>query len=125
MKYLLDTHILLWWLSDPKKLSKKAQTLIHDRNQDIFVSSVSFWELVIKSGLGRIEIPRNLLKILADDSIEILPLFPEATLGVLDLPQIHKDPFDRMLIAQAKFHDMVLITRDESITEYPITLIKG
>jgi PIN domain nuclease of toxin-antitoxin system len=125
MEYLLDTHILLWWLNDPKKIRKKAHGIIADRENKVYVSSVSFWEIAIKNSLGRINIPRNMLKILSEDTLEILPLYPEETLLVTDLPDLHKDPFDRMLIAQAKFNDLVLITRDRVIPKYPVVTIAG
>lgn len=125
MEYLLDTHILLWWLNDPKKIRKKAHTIIADRENKVYISSVSFWEIAIKNSLGRINIPRNMLNILSEDALEILPLYPEETLLVTDLPDIHKDPFDRMLIAQAKFNDLVLITRDRVIPKYPIVTVTG
>jgi len=125
MKYLLDTHILLWWLSEPKKLSKKAQSIIQDRRVTIYVSSASFWEIAIKNSMGRINMPRNLLQILESENLTLLPINPEETLGVIDLPDIHKDPFDRLLIAQAKYYDLIFITRDKIIVEYPVITIKG
>jgi len=120
MEYLLDTHIILWWLADPKKLSAKIRSIITDRANRLSVSSVSFWEMAIKSSIGRITIPRNMLRILADESIEVLPLDAEEALSVVDLPEIHKDPFDRMLVAQAKYNDLILVTQDKMIKKYPI-----
>ncbi len=125
MRYLLDTHIMLWWLAEPKKLSKKAQAIISDKENSISVSSVSFWELAIKSSLGRVTIPHNLLTILRHNQIEILPLQAEEALSAHDLPDLHKDPFDRMLIAQAKYGGLVFITHDKMILDYPITTIKS
>ena len=125
MRYLLDTHVVLWWLVEPKKLSKKSRTIIEDKQNNICVSSVSFWELSIKSALGPVNIPHNLLALLRHENFEIMPLEAEEALSVGDLPDIHKDPFDRMLVAQAKYNDLVLITRDKIITDYPITFIKA
>lgn len=125
MRYLLDTHVALWWLTEPKELSKKAYDIIADKENSICVSSVSFWELAIKSSLERVTIPHNLLSILSHDNIEILPMVAEEALSIVDLPNLHKDPFDRMLIAQAKYNGLVFITRDEAIQDYPITMIKA
>lgn len=125
MRYLLDTHVVLWWLTEPAKISKQARAIIADRENSICVSSVSFWELSIKSALGRVNIPNNLLTILRTNSFEIIPLEAEEALSVADLPDLHKDPFDRMLIAQAKYNDLVLITRDKIIEEYPVTFLKA
>lgn len=125
MNYLLDTHVVLWWLSDPKKIAKKAKQIIQDREQAIFISSVSFWEMAVKSSLGRLNIPRNMLNILLNDGFQTLPLEPEAALSIIDLPDFHKDPFDRMLVSQAKYHDMVFITRDKHIKKYPLVTVNG
>lgn len=125
MKYLLDTHIMLWWLVDPKKLSKKAHLIISDRQHTLYISSVSFWELAIKNSLGKITIPRNLIQLLTAEGFEFLPLYPSEALSIVDLPTIHNDPFDRMLISQAKFHDLVFITRDKILADYPVISLKG
>ncbi len=125
MQYLLDTHIVLWWLAEPEKLSKRARAIIADKENSICVSSVSFWELAIKSALGRVTIPHNLLPILRHNNFDILPLEAEEALSVHDLPDLHKDPFDRMLIAQAKYNGLVFMTRDKAIFDYPIVTIKS
>ncbi len=125
MKYLLDTHVILWWLSDPKRLSKKVRDLIADRDQQICVSSVSFWEMAIKASIGRLTLPNSILDIVKQDAIELLSMTAEDGLAVVDLPILHNDPFDRLLVVQAKRHDMVLITRDQYILKYPVTTIKA
>lgn len=125
MKYLIDTHIILWWLTEPNQIQKKARAVLEDKSQEIYVSSVSFWELAIKSSLGCIELPHNILSILKEENFKVLSLEAEVTLGVCDLPLLHKDPFDRMLISQAKYHDMVLITRDKIMPKYPLVTMKG
>lgn len=123
MKYLLDTQIILWWLTEPEKLSDKIRTIIEDRSNSIFLSSVSFWEMAIKQSIGRLIIPKNMIDILALQKFEILPLTAEEGLGVSDLPFIHRDPFDRILVIQAKINNLVLITGDQKITEYPVPTI--
>ncbi len=121
--YLLDTHIILWWLMTPDNLSAAAHQIITDRHNTIFVSSISFWEMSIKSSLGKLTLPNNLLTILKTDGFKVLPLIPEESLTIMDLPPIHQDPFDRMLIAQAKYNNLVFLTRDKKIQEYPIPII--
>lgn len=125
MNYLLDTHVLLCWLAEPKKISKRAFEIIADQENQINVSSVSFLELAIKSSIGRVTIPQNLLSIVEHNNFTLLPMITEEALSTLDLPNIHKDPFDRLLIAQAKYNSLIFITHDKAIQDYPITLIKA
>lgn len=125
MNYLLDTHIVIWWLTTPRELSKPARTILEDKHNQIYVSTASFWEMAIKQSLGRITVPRSMLTILMSEGFKFLPILPEEALGVVDLPLLHGDPFDRMLIIQAKTHDLILITRDKEILEYPVPCIKG
>ncbi len=125
MKYLLDTHVILWWLLDPKELNKKARDIISDRSHLLFTSSVSFWEMAIKSSIGRLNLPNNMIELLKNEKIDTLPLTAEDALSVVDLPILHNDPFDRMLVVQAKRHDMVLITRDSKLGQYPVTILKA
>lgn len=120
MQYLLDTHVVLWWLTTPKKISAKAQKIIRDKSNMIFISSVSFWEMAIKKSLGRLTLPHNLIEAVTTEGFKILPIMPEDGLGVADLPLLHSDPFDRLLIIQAKLNDLIIITRDAKIPEYPV-----
>ncbi|MES2204427.1 MAG: type II toxin-antitoxin system VapC family toxin [Pseudomonadota bacterium] len=121
--YLLDTHVLLWWLTEPNKISNTGQQIIANRNNTIFISSISFWEMSIKNSLGKLTLPNNILTIAKSEGLKILPLQPEEGLSVADLPNIHQDPFDRILIAQAKYNNLVLITRDKKVQEYPIVTV--
>jgi len=123
MQYLLDTHVILWWLTEPKKIKQKALKTISDRNNRIFISSASFWEIGIKKGLGRIIIPHNIIETLLNEGFEILSISAEAGLGVADLPMIHSDPFDRLLVIQAKLNDLIIITNDAKINDYPVVII--
>lgn len=125
MNYLLDTHIILWWLTNPKQIAAKASKIISDKKNDIFISSVSLWEMAIKKSLGRLTLPRNITEILQAEGFQIIPIGHEEALGISDLPQIHQDPFDRMLVMQAKLYNYVLITRDKNVMDYPVTTIKG
>ena len=123
MKYLLDTHVVLWWLEDPKKINIKARKIISDKKNEVYISSISFWEMAIKKGLNRLKLPANILEILNAENFKFLGLLPEEALSVADLPMIHNDPFDRILIMQTKLNDMILITRDEQLSKYPVVTI--
>jgi len=125
MNYLLDTHIILWWLTDPNQIAPKARKIISDRKQKIYLSSASFWEMAIKKSIGKLTLPNNILEILIQTGFELLPITTQEALSVADLPLLHMDPFDRMLIMQAKLNDLVFITRDEKLTDYPIITLKG
>lgn len=125
MQYLLDTHVLLWWLTEPEKIKIKAQDIIRNRSNHIFVSSASFWEMAIKKSIGKLSLPHNLLEAVAAEHFQLLPIMPEESLGVADLPFYHSDPFDRMLIIQAKLNDLVIITKDLKIAEYPVAVIEA
>lgn len=125
MAYLLDTHIILWWLSDIKKITPKVRRIIEDKNNAIYISSVSFWEMAIKKSIGRLTYPTDILPILSQEGFLFLSIAPQEALSVGDLPPHHTDPFDRMLVMQAKLHDLVLITKDTQIMQYPVTALRG
>lgn len=125
MRYLLDTHVVLLWLTDPNCLSLKTRNIIADKSNQVFVSSISMWEMAIKCDLGKLNIPHNILSTLRAEHIQILQLTAEEGLGVIDLPRIHNDPFDRILIVQAKVNDLVFITKDSQILQYPIICFKA
>lgn len=125
MRYLLDTHVILWWLTEPEKIHTKAQKIIRERTNEIYVSSVSFWEIAIKKSIGRLTLPHNLLETMAIEGFKILPIMPEECIGVADLPLLHANPFDRLLVLQAKLYDLVIITRDAKIAEYPTITIRA
>lgn len=125
MEYLLDTHVILWWFTEPEKISPKAQKIIRNKSNNIFLSSASFWEMAIKKSLGRLTLPHNLLEAIFAESFKILPIMPEDGLGVADLPLLHSDPFDRLLIIQAKLHDLIIITADSKIADYPVVTLNA
>ncbi|EKD69969.1 MAG: hypothetical protein ACD_46C00686G0002 [uncultured bacterium] len=125
MHYLLDTHVVLWWLTEPEKIHTKAKKILCDRANEIFISSASFWEMAIKKSIGRITLPHNLLEAVAIEGFKILPINPEECIGVADLPMLHADPFDRILVMQAKLYDLVIITRDIKLTEYPVITVSA
>lgn len=125
MNYLLDTHIILWWLTNPKQIAVRASKIIADKENSIFISNASLWEMAIKKSLGRLTLPRNIVEILQTEGFQFMPIGHEEALGISDLLQIHQDPFDRMLVMQAKLYNCVLITRDKNIMNYPVVTIKG
>lgn len=118
--YLLDTHILLWWLIDDPKLDQRARDLIANPATRVLVSVVSIWEIVIKKSLGKLTCPDNLKELLQENDFTTLPLVADHVLQVPELPAIHADPFDRLLIAQSIVEDMPLITRDRIIPLYEL-----
>ena len=123
MNLLLDTHVLLWWLDDHSTLSKKIKAVIADGKNPVFVSAVVIWEITIKQALGKLEIPRNFRRVLDDQPFEMLDITVEHAHAVGDLPAYHRDPFDRMLVAQAKLERLTLVTRDIRLKKYKIPLI--
>ena len=116
--YLLDTHIFLWWISDANRLSKEVFDIISDSSNQIYISSASIWEIAIKESLGKIEIDANLDTIIEECGFLELKISAKCANAVKSLPPIHKDPFDRMLIAQAKQWNLTLITIDQFIVKY-------
>jgi PIN domain nuclease of toxin-antitoxin system len=121
VKLLLDTHILLWAAGQPEKLSESARTLLTTPENFLFFSAASIWEIVIKRGLGRDDFkvdPRRLRKMLIVHGYTELPVTAEHALKVETLPLLHKDPFDRLLLAQAHTEGLLLLTVDASVLQY-------
>ncbi|MCX5922051.1 MAG: type II toxin-antitoxin system VapC family toxin [Candidatus Dependentiae bacterium] len=119
-RYLLDTHILLWWLANDKKLVKKTRDLIANPSNNIIVSTVSIWEIVIKKSLNKLIAPDNLKEVIISNDFSILSITADHALYLEKLPMIHNDPFDRLLIAQSLVEKVTLITADEIIPKYDI-----
>ena len=121
MRLLLDTHILLWVAGEPEKLPESARKMLLDERNFLFFSAANIWEIVIKSGLGRDDFkvdPHRLRKMLIINGYIELPITAEHVLRVDSLPQLHKDPFDRVLIAQARSEGMHLLTVDSAVINY-------
>lgn len=125
MRYLLDTHVLLWWLDDSSRLSNLAKEIIIDPNNLIFVSSVSTWEITIKKASGKLIAPDNLEKTILDCSFRALPITIKHTLHLENLDKYHSDPFDRLLICQAITENLILITSNTLIEKYQISTLKA
>ena len=117
MRLLLDTHLLLWALGAPSKLPTRARSLL--AKGDVYVSAASIWEISIKSSLGKLTAdPREVLSALGPAGFIELPINGEHAARVLDLPPIHRDPFDRLLVAQALAEPMRLVTNDAALARY-------
>lgn len=121
MKLLLDTHVLLWWLEDPALLSEAARTAIQDGKNTVFISVATVWEIVIKKSLGKLDIPNNLETVIAANRFLSLPISMSHALTIEKLPPHHRDPFDRMLIAQAIHDELVMVSRDPHILKYRVS----
>lgn len=122
MKLLLDSHLLLWTAVEPSKVPKKVRSLILDKDNDLFFSAASIWEIAIKCQLGRSDFdvdPHLLRRGLMDNGYLELTITVEHALAVLALAPLHTDPFDRMLVAQATVEGFVLLTSDEQVAAYP------
>ena len=122
--YLIDTHILLWSLDSVENLSPKAKEVL--QFEKVFVSTVSLWEIAIKKSLGKLDIPftpSELAEICRQRDIEILPIKPKHLDWLLELPIIHNDPFDRLLICQAQTENLTMVTRDTIIPKYPVKIL--
>jgi PIN domain nuclease of toxin-antitoxin system len=122
VKILLDTHLLLWAVGFPELLSVQAFELMRDPKNDLYFSVSSIWEVAIKHGLGRADFkasPGLLRRTLLDDGYEELPILSQHAVALSSLPPIHKDPFDRILIAQAMVEGITLLTADRVISQYP------
>lgn len=123
MRVLLDTHVLLWWLANPERLSPKAVDTIADPSTEGLVSVVSIWEMVVKQALGKLDMPTDLMDVLQEEQFEILDVRAAHALGLRDLPLHHRDPFDRMLVSQCTQENCPLLTRDANMKAYAITVI--
>lgn len=123
MKLLLDTHVLLWWLDDPTVLAEVAREAIAEPENQIFVSAVSCWEIAIKRGLGKLSAPADIHTAIRESSFLEMPVLVVHALQTERLPYHHRDPFDRMLIAQAQCESAVLVTRDRAFFDYGVPLI--
>jgi PIN domain nuclease of toxin-antitoxin system len=125
LKLLLDTHVLLWWLTGNKPLSKEATRVIKNGSNLVFISAVTAWEISIKKVLGKLRAPDDFEAQLMENNFQSLPItIPHATLAG-QLPIHHDDPFDRLLIAQSKIEGLTLVTRDQKQMLYDIQIIEA
>jgi PIN domain nuclease of toxin-antitoxin system len=122
MKLLLDTHLVVWAAGKPDRLSMPARKLMGNAENELMFSAASFWEITIKRGLGRNDFrldPRLLRRALLDNGYTELPVGSDHALAIDGLPPLHKDPFDRILVAQAIVEGIMLLTADPLVAQYP------
>ncbi len=124
MRALLDTHTFLWWITDDSKLSPHVRKIISNGDNQLFFSSASGWEIAIKAQLGRIQLPDKPETIVSEqlllNAIQSLPIQINHALHIYNLPLHHRDPFDRMLVAQAQLEDLTILTADSQIARYQV-----
>lgn len=120
MTLLLDTHAFLWWMDDPGLLSRAAREAIADGKNTVYVSAAVAWEITIKRALGKLDAPDDLEDAMQANRFLPLPISVAHALAVAGLPPIHRDPFDRMLLAQAKHEGFKLVSRDQHAAQYGI-----
>lgn len=126
MQLLIDTHILLWFLEGNKLLLKSRRQIIVNPNNDIFVSIASLWEIAIKISVGKLTLAKplaDIIKQIAIEDFEILPILPEHTVQISALPFHHRDPFDRMIIAQSKVENLKIMTDDGEFGSYGVKIL--
>lgn len=127
MKALLDTNAFLWWNLDDPRLSQQVRGIISDGNNEIYLSAVSAWEIAIKTALGRLTLPEPpqdyVLNRMTHHYIKALPIEINHTLQVFSLEPVHKDPFDRLLVAQSQLEKIPILTTNTAIAEYDVETI--
>lgn len=128
MRLLLDTHAFLWAVSAPEKLSPRARRSIEDGSNQIYVSAATAWELAIKSRLGRLEpevedLERSVPEQIERHAFQPLPVQVRHALRVASLPDVHRDPFDRLLIAQAMLEGLAMVTADRELKRYAVKVV--
>jgi len=122
--YLLDTHILVWWVIGSDRLPVHVRKILDERESGVFVSAVTIWEIAIKNSLKKLLIPNSFFDDIKKSQFSELPISFQHTMAVRDLPFFHDDPFDRLLIAQAIVEKMTLITADKDILRYDVATLK-
>jgi PIN domain nuclease of toxin-antitoxin system len=121
MRLLLDTHVAIWWLSGDRRLSTATRSAIEEA-PSAYVSAVSIWEMLIKVNTGRLDLPAGFASALRDDFLELPLTFVHAMEG-RSLPPVHRDPFDRMLVAQARVETLTIVTADRMLSAYGVSIL--
>ena len=125
MKLLLDTHVLLWWLEDSPSLPDRIKDVIADSRNAVLVSAAVVWEIRIKQALGRLSLPANFRQVLEQQPFESLSITADHAHALAGLPMHHRDPFDRLLVAQAQAEELVLVTHDARMEQYEVRLLRA
>jgi PIN domain nuclease of toxin-antitoxin system len=127
MKVVLDTHAFLWWITDDDQLPSSARSIIGNRENELFLSAATGWEVAIKAKLGRIHLPAKVDSFIAKqlelNDIYSLPIHMSHALNVYNLPNYHRDPFDRLIISQAQLEKMSILTTDPQIARYGVKVV--
>jgi len=123
VRLLLDTHVLLWWRAAAEPLSQRARAEIADGDNEIVVSVASLWEITIKRGLGKLAFPDDLEAVLHEERFDLLPISCRQLRVLEGLPQLHRDPFDRLLVAQALAEDLPICSNDRRLAGYGAALL--
>ena len=121
----MDAHALLWWLADDATLDAQARAAIADPTNDVLVSAATVWEIAIKRAMGKLEAPAGLMEVIDQTGFDVLPITGRDGEGAGALPAHHRDPFDRMLIAQANRLGAVIISRDAAFAEYGVPVLSA
>ncbi len=121
-RFLLDTHVFLWWLGDAPELGPRCRELLADQRNEVFVSAATTWEISIKKALGKLDAPEDMDSIVEDEGFSKLPISLYHGQLAGSLPALHRDPFDRMLVAQAQAEGLILMTSDTNIGLYNVRL---
>jgi PIN domain nuclease of toxin-antitoxin system len=122
---LLDAHAVLWWLADDETLDPQARAAVADPANDVLVSAATVWEIAIKQALGKLEAPRGLVMAVEQVGIDVVPVTGADAELAGGLPAHHRDPFDRMLIAQATRLSALLVSRDDAFTAYDVNVLRA
>jgi PIN domain nuclease of toxin-antitoxin system len=123
VRVLLDTHFLLWWLADDPALGDRARDLISTPENLIFFSAASVWEIRIKEAIGKLDLPEDFADVLAAQAFEPLAVTVAHANALRELRLVHRDPFDRMLVAQARLERLTILTRDSVIGQYDVPTV--
>ncbi|MCX7706856.1 MAG: type II toxin-antitoxin system VapC family toxin [Anaerolineae bacterium] len=128
MKLLLDTQVFLWFISADDRLPERVRNIIRNPQNEVYLSVVSLWEAVVKYQLGKLPLPQPPQTYLPSQrqqhKIASLSLDELSVARLADLPLLHRDPFDRMLVCQALQHDLIIVTADETVEQYPVSILE-
>ena len=127
MKALMDTHVFLWWITDDRRLPISVRGIIADGGNELLLSAASCWEIAIKANLGRIALPKRPDIFIPDqmalNAVQGLPVQASHALHIFNLPHLHRDPFDKMLVAQSQMEGLPIITSDPLIAQYNVKVV--